>query len=60
MDAARIIRPIYCSFCGKRRDEVSHLISGPGPIYICNECVLLCLAIIEPDRQLEEIRRLGT
>ncbi|MFD3404876.1 ClpX C4-type zinc finger protein [Kribbella sp. NPDC058693] len=30
-----------CSFCGKLRDEVEHLIAGPG-VFICNECVGLC------------------
>lgn len=32
---------LRCSFCGKARDEVQHLIAGPG-VFICNECVELC------------------
>jgi hypothetical protein len=32
---------LRCSFCGKTKDEVSHLIAGPG-VFICNECVGLC------------------
>jgi ATP-dependent protease Clp ATPase subunit len=28
----------YCSFCGKRRDEVAKLVSGPAKAGICNEC----------------------
>jgi ATP-dependent protease Clp ATPase subunit len=36
-----------CSFCGKRRDEVSALIaSGRPPHKICNECITLCEEII--------------
>jgi ATP-dependent Clp protease ATP-binding subunit ClpX len=38
-----------CSFCGKGKDAVEVMISGPstGPgVYICNECVELCNKII--------------
>jgi hypothetical protein len=35
-----------CSFCGKRSQDVVKLIAGPG-VYICNECVGLCAAILE-------------
>ncbi|NEW66358.1 ATP-dependent Clp protease ATP-binding subunit ClpX [Carnobacteriaceae bacterium zg-84] len=34
-----------CSFCGKNHDEVNQIISGPD-VYICNECVALCDAIL--------------
>ena len=33
------IQEIYCSFCGKRHDEVDSIIAGPNNIFICNECV---------------------
>jgi ATP-dependent protease Clp ATPase subunit len=36
-----------CSFCGKRRDEVRKLVSGPR-VFICNECVVLCREILGP------------
>jgi ATP-dependent Clp protease ATP-binding subunit ClpX len=36
---------LRCSFCGKARDEVGHLIAGPG-VFICNECVDLCVKVI--------------
>lgn len=39
-------RPISCSFCGKAQDEVYRLIAGPG-VYICNECIELCMDILE-------------
>jgi len=37
---------IRCSFCGKRQEEVKRLIAGPG-VYICDECVSLCLQYLE-------------
>lgn len=36
--------PLYCSFCGKNKDEVGYLVSGPT-VFICNECVELCREI---------------
>jgi len=43
-----------CSFCGKGREEVAHLIAGPQGVYICNECVALCNAILaEEDEPVE-------
>lgn len=35
-----------CSFCGKSEAMVHKLIEGPG-VYICDECVSLCLDLIE-------------
>ena len=37
--------PLYCSFCGKSQHEVRKLIAGPT-VYICAECVELCMDII--------------
>ena len=37
---------VRCSFCGKPQGAVQRLIAGPG-VYICDECVELCLQIIE-------------
>ncbi len=39
-------KKVRCSFCGKTQDQVEKLISGPG-VYICNECVDLCMDIVE-------------
>jgi hypothetical protein len=36
-----------CSFCGKRQEQVHHLIAGPGRVYICDECVFLSIKVIE-------------
>jgi hypothetical protein len=37
-----------CSFCAKRREEVRRLIAGPG-VYICDECVALCVELMEDE-----------
>jgi hypothetical protein len=42
--AGRIV--FHCSFCGKNQDQVGRLIAGPGAVYICNECVELCMEIV--------------
>ena len=39
-------RPVRCSFCGKHQEQVSRIIAGPGA-YICNECVQLCMSILD-------------
>jgi ATP-dependent Clp protease ATP-binding subunit ClpX len=44
-------KTLYCSFCFKSQHEVRKLISGPGSIFICDECVDLCNEIIA-DRPL--------
>jgi hypothetical protein len=37
-----------CSFCAKPRQDVDRLIAGPD-IYICDECVSLCVEIMEDE-----------
>jgi hypothetical protein len=37
-----------CSFCGKSRLHVQKMIAGTG-VYICNECVELCVDILAAD-----------
>jgi len=39
-------KQLRCSFCGKTQDQVARMIAGPG-VCICNECVELCMDIIE-------------
>lgn len=39
---------LHCSFCGKKQYEVKKLIAGPT-VFICDECVLLCLDIIKEE-----------
>jgi len=37
----------FCSFCGKRKNEVRKLVSGPR-VFICNECIVRCRDILGP------------
>ena len=39
-------KPIFCSFCGRLRQEVDKLIEGPNSVYICDECVEICHKIM--------------
>jgi ATP-dependent Clp protease ATP-binding subunit ClpX len=39
-----------CSFCGKIYQEVDHLIKGANDVFICNECVTVCTAIIKEEK----------
>ena len=40
---------ICCSFCGKSQNQVRKLLSGPGNVYICDECVDLCADILDEE-----------
>ncbi len=45
---------LRCSFCNKSQREVEKLIAGPT-VFICDECVDICLDIIAEDRAVEEV-----
>jgi ATP-dependent Clp protease ATP-binding subunit ClpX len=54
--------PIYCNWCGKPSDEVRKMIAGQNGltghnVFICNECVVLCAAIVseQDDHFTEEV-----
>ena len=36
--ASRVIRIFRCNGCGRLKDEVTHMISGPN-VYMCDRCV---------------------
>ncbi|MEE8183877.1 MAG: ATP-dependent Clp protease ATP-binding subunit ClpX [Acidobacteriota bacterium] len=44
---------LRCSFCNKDQREVKKLIAGPT-VYICDECVDICLDIIAEERDSDE------
>jgi ATP-dependent Clp protease ATP-binding subunit ClpX len=46
---------LYCSFCGKSQHEVRKLIAGPN-VFICNECVELCMDIIREEDKSSVVR----
>jgi ATP-dependent protease Clp ATPase subunit len=52
---------LRCSFCSKKRKEVKRLIAGSDAVKppvadsqvgICNECLEICVEILEDDRQM--------
>ena len=45
-------QPIRCSFCGKREDQASRLIAGPG-VYICSDCVAACSDLLREEYDME-------
>ncbi len=44
-------KSIRCSFCGKPQSLVNRMIAGNGS-YICDECVRMCMNIIDDDPEL--------
>jgi ATP-dependent Clp protease ATP-binding subunit ClpX len=44
---------LKCSFCNKNQRDVRKLIAGPT-VYICDECVDICLDIIAEERESED------
>ncbi len=40
-----------CSFCKRDQSEVNRLIAGPDHVYICDECVDLCKALLDEEAQ---------
>ena len=44
-------RSVRCSFCRKPQNEVGRLIAGPPGVYICDECVDLCVSVLENDME---------
>jgi len=45
-------RDLRCSFCNKSQREVKKLIAGPD-VYICDECVSVCMDIAQEDQPYE-------
>ena len=50
---AKYKNDLRCSFCGKTQDEVRKLIAGPDGVFICNDCVDICVGIIEEEYDLD-------
>ena len=51
---AATAKELGCSFCGKSQFDVRKLIAGPT-IFICDECVALCVRICDDDKISAEI-----
>jgi ATP-dependent Clp protease ATP-binding subunit ClpX len=44
-----------CSFCGRSEEDVEKLISGPN-VYICDNCIRLCMSILEKKPSTGELK----
>ncbi|MCX7707639.1 MAG: ATP-dependent Clp protease ATP-binding subunit ClpX, partial [Anaerolineae bacterium] len=38
-----------CSFCHRDQTQVRRLIAGPDGVFICDECVQLCVEVLAED-----------
>ena len=47
--AGRHEEVIRCSFCNKTQAQVGKMIAGPNGVYICDQCVDVCVEIIEEE-----------
>ena len=56
--AAELAPELRCSFCRKGDADVRKLIAGPQ-VYICDECVDVCVDILADDRRASEARARG-
>lgn len=45
----------HCSFCGKPREEVRSLIAGPDGVFICDDCVDICKAMVDETAEKNHI-----
>jgi ATP-dependent Clp protease ATP-binding subunit ClpX len=45
---------LSCSFCHKSQREVDKIIAGPN-VYICSECIRLCLDIVRDNAQAKPV-----
>ena len=39
-------KALSCGFCGKKQNEVRHLVVGHDTICICEECITLCVDML--------------
>lgn len=42
---------IRCSFCNKSETQVHRMLSGPNGVFICDECIELCAAIMDEESE---------
>ena len=50
---------LYCSFCQKSRKDVSKIIVGATKVAICNECIKLCVEILDEDIYKDKQLKIG-
>ena len=45
---------VACSFCAKVREEVFKLIAGKPGVFICNECINVCIEVLDEYRSEDQ------
>ena len=50
---------LICSFCQKSRKDVTKMIVGAGKVAICNECIKLCIEILNEDKDKADREKLN-
>lgn len=45
-------KDIFCSFCGRTREEAPQMISSPTGVYICMDCVDICKRLLTGDDEV--------
>jgi hypothetical protein len=55
MESDGPVEELRCSFCAKPQAAVRKLIAGP-PVFICDQCVQVCVAIIANDDRRERLK----
>jgi len=50
---AEVESKCFCSFCGEGDREVPSMIEGKDEVFICDDCVELCVDINAPIKKLE-------
>lgn len=55
-------KELKCSFCGKPKELVGRLITGPNGVFICDECIEVCSELLEKEtlatKTLSEVKLL--
>jgi ATP-dependent protease Clp ATPase subunit len=51
---ARVLRMLFCDFCGAGQDKRQLMIQGRDEVHICNKCVDVCLEmLVEHEKSLQ-------
>lgn len=58
MGVGKLDKVIFCDFCGKHQHEVETIIAGPS-VFICDECVEICMGILLSKRHPKNITVTG-
>ena len=45
----------HYSLCGKSKDEVRRLIAGPDGVFICDDCVEICKAMVDETNEKDKV-----